>query len=278
MSKRNNQEAKRAARERLRVEREKQAKRDRIRRQAIVGVSVIGVLAVATGIGFAVTKMNEPEKSEKSTDWAAAKKEKLVKPAHTKGENGTTIEIGDGKAKKTIDTYEDMRCPACSQFEQAAGSVLVDGAKQGKYNLHIHLGDLIDRGGGGTGSKNAASALGAALNVSKDAFVDYRTKLFSTKYHPEESEDKFAQNSYLLKVADTVPALKGDKGFHKDVKKGTYNRWATEMAADFNKVKIGGTPEVRIDGKKVETQQLPAELQKMGVKFPGAQKGGKAKK
>jgi len=276
MSKRNSQEAKRAARERLRAEREKQAKRERIRRQVIVGVSVVGVLAVASGIGFAVTKMNEPDKPSR---WALAKKEKLVKPANTTGKNGTTIEIGDGKAKKTVDAYEDMRCPACSQFEQAMGSVLVKGADQGKYKLHVHIGDLIDRGpGGGEGSKNALSALGAALNVSKDAFTEYRAQMYSAQYHPDETQDKFAQDSYLLKVANTVPALKNNKSFQHDVKKGTYDRWTLAMVGDFNKAKINGTPTIKIDGKEVDPQKVPAELQKMGVDFGGAKKGGKPKK
>ena len=51
MSKRNSAEAKRAARERLRAEREKQAKRERIRRQLTVAGAVVVVLAIAGGIG-----------------------------------------------------------------------------------------------------------------------------------------------------------------------------------------------------------------------------------
>ena len=77
MSKRNSQEAKRAARERLRAERERQAKKDKMRRQLLVGVSVVGVLAVAGGIFYGIIKLNEP------SGWEAAKEQKLVKPANT---------------------------------------------------------------------------------------------------------------------------------------------------------------------------------------------------
>ncbi|OEV09569.1 thioredoxin domain-containing protein [Streptomyces nanshensis] len=260
MSKRNSQDAKRAARERLRAERERQAKKDKMRRQLLVGVAVLAVLAVAGGIFFAVTKLTAP------SGWEAAKEQKLVKPANTTGKGGSYVLLGDEKTKKTIDVYEDLRCPACAQFEQGAGKVLVQGAEDDKYKLRVHLGDLIDGNLGGDGSKNAISALGAALNVSKDAYQQYHDKLYSPQYHPQETQDKFAEDDYLLKVADTVPALKKNAGFKKAVEDGTYDRWALEMVKDFKGSKIQSTPTIRIDGKDVDQRQLPSELQKLGVK------------
>jgi protein-disulfide isomerase len=262
MSKRNSQDAKRAARERLRAEREKQAKKQKVRRQLIVVGAVVGVLAAAGGVAFAITKMNEP------TGWDAAKDQKLVKPADVTGASGTGIVIGEPGAKKTVDVYEDLRCPACAQYEQGPGPLVLKGVENGKYKVKMHLGDLIDGNLGGTGSKNAISALGASLNVSKDAFLDYHAKLYSVKFHPQEQgPDKFADDSYLLKVADTVPALKGDSDFKKAVKEGTYDKWALNMVADFKKGKVEGTPTIRIDGEDVQQQQLPAELKKLGVKL-----------
>ncbi|OEU88343.1 disulfide bond formation protein DsbA [Streptomyces abyssalis] len=269
MSKRNSQEAKRAARERLRAERERQAKKDKARRQALVGVAVLGVLAVAGGIFLAVTKLTAP------SGWEAAKEQKLVKPANSSGKDGEYILVGNESAKKSVDVYEDLRCPACAQFEQGAGKLLVKGAEDGKYKLRVHLGDLIDGNLGGEGSKNAISALGAALNVSKDAYRDYHEKLYSPQFHPQETQDKFAEDDYLIKVADTVPALKKDAGFKKAVEDGKYDRWALDMVADFKKSKVNGTPTIRIDGKDVDQQQLPGELEKLGVKIPG---GGQPQK
>ncbi|WP_314172758.1 thioredoxin domain-containing protein [Streptomyces winkii] len=272
MSKRNSQEAKRAARDRLRAERERQAKKDKMRRQALVGVAVVGVLAIAGGIFFAVTKLTAP------SGWEAAKEQKLVKPANASGKNGDFILVGGGSAKKTVDIYEDLRCPACAQFEQGAGKILVKGADENKYKLKVHLGDLIDGNLGGDGSKNAISALGAALNVDKDAFVEYKDKLYSPQFHPEETQDKFADDDYLLKVADSVPALKSDAGFKKAVKDGTYDKWALGMVADFKKGKVQATPTIRIDGKDVDQRQLPAELQKLGVKLTSGGSGDQTQK
>src|SRR5690606_29932877 len=101
MSKRNSQAAKTAARERLRQERERQAKKAKAKRQLVVALSVVGVLAAAGGIGYAVVQANKP------SAWEAAKNAELVKPANSTGKNGTTVVIGKPEAKKTLELYED---------------------------------------------------------------------------------------------------------------------------------------------------------------------------
>ncbi|MBQ0864740.1 thioredoxin domain-containing protein [Streptomyces smyrnaeus] len=243
MSKRNSQEAKRAARERLRLEREKQAKKERTRRQLLVGLSVVAVLAVVAGIGIFVAKLNDQDSS--GDDMA--------------------VTTGGAKAEKTIDVYEDLRCPACASFEQAMGEPLQKGAEEGKYKLRVHLGAIIDGNMGGSGSRNAARALGAAKAVSVKAFADYKAQLYSAKWHPNEQEDKFADNDYLLKVSDTVPELKDNKAFEKAVKGKKYTKWAKDMIASFNGSEIQSTPTIKIDGEQVQPQDVPGKLKDLGV-------------
>ncbi|MFD7920376.1 thioredoxin domain-containing protein [Streptomyces sp. NPDC059740] len=268
MSNRNNQANKQAARERLRAEREKQKKKDALKRQFIVGGTVVVVIAAAVGIGVAVANSGGGDDAKTSaadvdgasntgvsTDaaWTKAKKNKVVKPAHTSGDMGTTIVIGKSGAKKTLDLYEDPRCPSCAAFEQSAGSQIVKDVDGGKYKASYHLGAFLDDRLHGVGSKNAISALGAALNVSPDAFLQYKEALYSTKYHPEETgPDKFADDKYLTQVADTVPALKNNASFENALKKGTYDRWALQMSAAFNANKdVQSTPTIIMDGTKI---------------------------
>ncbi|MYZ07912.1 thioredoxin domain-containing protein [Streptomyces sp. SID2999] len=257
MSKRNTQAAKTAARERLREERERQAKRDKVKRQAIVGLSVVAVLAAAGGIGYAVVQNNKP------SGWEAAKKAPLVKPAHTTGKDGTTVVIGKATAKKTLKVYEDPRCPICAQFEQTVGPTMKKDIDDGKFKVQYIGGTFIDGdsddkgtiqiGSRGEGSKSAMSAMGAALNVSPEAFLEYKTALYSAKFHPEETSDKFKDDDYLIKVADSVPALKGNAKFQDAVRKGTYDAWALAMSETFNTNKddVNGTPSFVMDGKKL---------------------------
>ncbi|MEV0639759.1 thioredoxin domain-containing protein [Streptomyces sp. NPDC050619] len=257
MSKRNSQQAKNAARERLRQERERQAKRAKVKRQVIVACSVVGVLAVAGGIGYAVVQSNKPGA------WEAVKDEKVVAPANTTGTDGTTVVIGKSSAKKTLKVYEDPRCPVCAQFEQTVGSTVEKDLDEGKFKIQYIGGTFLDGdslgsgkiGTNGEGSKNALAAMGAALNVSDDAFMAYKTALYSTKWHPEETDDKFKSDDYLIEVANTVPALKNNKTFQNAVTSGKYDAWALAMSKTFdtNKDKVTGTPSFVMDGKMLTT-------------------------
>ncbi|KJK40077.1 DSBA oxidoreductase [Streptomyces variegatus] len=274
MSKRNSQAAKTAARERLRVEREREAKRAKARRQIIVALSIVGVLAAAGGVGYAIVQANKPD------SWEAAKDGKLVEPANTSGKDGTTVVIGKDSAKKTLVMYEDPRCPACAQFEQTIGSTVDKDVEDGKYKIQFVGATFIDNNVPGEGSKNALSAMGAALNVSPEAFLDYKTALYSAKYHPEETDDKFKDDDYLIKVANTVDGLKDNKAFQKAVKDGTYDKWALLMAekfdADGKKYDFSGTPTLVMDGKKVtgsDGQSAPGNTAEYTKAIDAALKG-----
>ncbi|MCF3133374.1 thioredoxin domain-containing protein [Streptomyces olivochromogenes] len=257
MSKRNSQAAKNAARERLRLEREKQAQRAKIKRQVIVAASVVAVLAAAGGIGYAVVQANKP------SYWEGLKGDKVVAPANTKGTDGTTVVIGKDTAKKTLKVYEDPRCPVCAAFEQTVGSTVKKDIDDGKYKIQYIGGTFLDGdslskgkiGSRGEGSKNATSAMGAALNVSPEAFLEYKTALYSKQWHPEETDDKFKSDDYLIKIANTVPALKNNTAFQTAVKKGTYDAWALAMSKtwDTNKDGVTGTPSFVMDGKTLTT-------------------------
>ncbi|MFI9821315.1 thioredoxin domain-containing protein [Streptomyces sp. NPDC052013] len=257
MSKRNSQAAKSAARERLRAERERQAKREKAKRQIIVAGSIVAVLAIAGGIGYAVVQGNEP------SGWEKAAEAKVVAPANTSGKNGTTVTIGESRTDNVVHLYEDPRCPACASFEQNIGETVNKGMKDGDYKLSFTLGTFLDGNLGGEGSKNALSALGAALNVSTDAFLDYKAALYSAEYHPSESTDEFAKDDYLIKVANTVDALKNNKKFQDAVKKGTYDAWAMKMSDSFqNTDDVQSTPTIKINDKVIENPGTVAEWQK----------------
>jgi protein-disulfide isomerase len=248
MSSRNSKTAKAAARERLRAQREKEAKRAKIRRQVTVAVGIVVVLGAAAGIAVAVNQSNKPGY------WAEAAKKPLVKPAHSSGTNGTSIVVGDASNKHVLKVYEDLRCPVCAAFEQQSGDEVQALAKDGKYQISYTMGDFIDDRGG-NGSKNALSALGAALNVSTDAFVQYHKVLYSKAVHPDETKDDFGSDATLLKAAQQVPALKNNKAFETAVKDGTYDKWALTMAKQFDADGITATPTVKLDGKPVDNVQ-----------------------
>ncbi|MFI1967694.1 disulfide bond formation protein DsbA [Streptomyces cinnamoneus] len=252
MSKRNNWEHKQSARERLRAERDRQAKKEKTRRQLLVGGAVVAVLAVVGGIAVAATQLGGDDATDAS--WKAAKDKTLVKPAHTGGDKGLEVVVGKQDAKHTLEIYQDMRCPVCSVFEQNVGDTVDKDVKDGKYKVAYHIGTFLDRNPAikGNGSKNALSALGAALNVGPDAFAAYNKALYAKANHPDETKDTFAKDDVLLKIAQQVPALKDNADFEKNVKDGTFDKWALEMSDAFDDAKdVTGTPTIKLDGQKL---------------------------
>lgn len=271
MSKRNSQANKSAARERLREERERQAKKDKTRRQVVVGVSVVAALAIIGGGAYGVMQLNKPGHWDEAGDAKS-----VTAPKNTSGENGTTVVVGKSTAKKTLELYEDSRCPICATFEQTVGETVHKDVDAGKYKVKYVGATFIDNSDNGEGSKNALSALGAALNVSPEAFLDYKYALYSAKYHPQETEDKFKDDSYLIKVADTVDALKGNDAFQKNVKDGTYDAWAMKMSAAFDKSGVQGTPTLKMDGKALtgsDEKNAPMTVADFNTAITAALKG-----
>lgn len=266
MSTRNSKQSKAAARERLRAQREKEAKRAKVRRQIIVAAGVVVVLAAAGGIAVAVNNANKPSKPSK---WTTASKATLVKPANTSGTNGTVITLGDPNNKNTVEEWEDMRCPYCAAYEQESGAAVLQGVKDGKYKIVLHIGTFLDTNLGGTGSKQALSALGAALNVSTDAFEQFHTLLYSKAVHPDENKDTFSDPAKLISIAQKVPALKGNTKFSDAVTKGTYDKWAMDTSSVFEKFlddkTISGTPTVKVNGKSVDVNGVPVATVTAGI-------------
>lgn len=100
--------------------RQRQARRQRPARQALVAVTVVAVLAAAVGIGVFVQSQRSA-----STD---------VQP----------VRVSVGSGKRTVHVYEDFQCPACRQFEQASGSLLRRLARQGQARVVYHPVSVFD--------------------------------------------------------------------------------------------------------------------------------------
>lgn len=52
--------------------------------------------------------------------------------------------IGESSAKKTLELYEDSRCPICATFEQTVGETVVKDVEAGKYKIKYVGATFID--------------------------------------------------------------------------------------------------------------------------------------
>ncbi|MFE7793316.1 DsbA family protein [Streptomyces sp. NPDC057460] len=152
-----------------------------IRGPAIAAVLGLSLLACGTRTGYA-TDADIPE---------------------SLGTDGVTVVVGDRGADTTVQLYEDLRCPACEEFEtQGAGTELHRLAQHGSVQVHYTLASFLDDKLGGNGSRKAVNALRAAL--AEDKFVEYHQVLYA--HQPDEVVDGYTDD-FILKMASRVEGL-----------------------------------------------------------------------
>ncbi|WP_438297480.1 thioredoxin domain-containing protein [Streptomyces sp. HUAS TT7] len=244
------------ARARMQAERAARAKKERLYRRLIVSGAVLGGAALLTGVVIAVTGSGG---AKTDAAVAAALKGPLVVPQHTSGTDGTVITYGDPAAKRTLDVYEDPRCPFCGIVERGLGATMQQLADDGKYKIQYHIATFLDDNFGGSGSKSALGALGAALNQGTKQFAALHAELY--KDQPDEREDTFADQDKLLSLAAKVPGL-DQAAMKKAVNDGTYLPWTAkvdkatgkDLAEAWKKAGLtgpSGTPAVFLDGRRL---------------------------
>ncbi|MER6984880.1 DsbA family protein [Streptomyces carpinensis] len=246
-----NHDGKRAARQRLAVEREKQKASERRRRTLIVAVSVVCVLGLATVIG--VYAANSGKKK-------SATPGPVVAPSGAQGKDSLAIPVGKDGARSRLTVWEDFRCPACQAFEAEYRPTIHELTDSGKLRIEYHLVRLIDGNLGGTGSLRAANAAACAQDAGK--FRAYHDVLFENQ--PKETDDAYAGNDKLIELAGKVSGLK-TPAFTQCVNKGTHDAWVDKSHQAFKAGGFSGTPTVLLNGKNIaeDRTMTPAKFKQM---------------
>lgn len=241
----------RESRDRLRRERETQARRARLRGRLLVGGSLVAVLGIAAGVGVYASNSSASSASSASGgpgDPDSAGKP-FVQPANTTGADGVVIPYGKADAKHTLTVWLDPRCPYCAGVEIGLGRTIKEQADAGEYKVDYRFATFLDGALGGKGSKRAVNALGAAVHESPEKFMEYLQVLY--KNHPEkETDDKYGSTATLLELADQVPGLR-NPAFDRAVKELTYMPWVDKVGKAFYDEGVKGTPAVFIDGEQI---------------------------
>ncbi|MGX1884347.1 DsbA family protein [Streptomyces sp. NPDC055287] len=263
-----NRDGKRTARERLIQEREAQKARDKRRRTLIVAGAVVGVLGLAAVVGILAANAG----SDGDDDSASA----VVAPEGTDAKGDPLIPVGATDAPSTLTVWEDFRCPACAQFENAFRDTIHELEAAGQIKVQYHLATLIDGNMGGSGSLNAANAAACAQDVGK--FVPYHDVLYQNQ--PPEPDDAFSKDSRLIELAGKVDGLVTEP-FKQCVSDGTHNGWVRKSNEAFQKGNFSGTPTVQLNGesifpKKGNEQISPDNLKKWVAEANKGKKAGTA--
>ncbi|MEV0095628.1 thioredoxin domain-containing protein [Streptomyces sp. NPDC050738] len=260
-----NRDGKRAAREQLKIDREKQKAAEKRKRALIVGGAVVAVLAIAAVIGVVVSNSGGDDSSTASGP--------VVAPKGANGKDDLAIPVGASDAPSTLTVWEDFRCPACGAFEKTFRDTIHELESSGQMKVEYHLATLIDSNMQGSGSLRAANAAACAQGAGK--FPAYHDVLYENQ--PEETNDAFAKNSYLIELAGKVDGL-DTPSFQSCVNGGTHDSWVKKSNTAFQNSGYSGTPTVLLNGdavfpKKGDEAITPANLKKWVAE---ANKGKKA--
>ncbi|MEV5883288.1 thioredoxin domain-containing protein [Streptomyces sp. NPDC052020] len=246
-----NRDGKRAARQRLAMEREKQKSAEKRRRALIVGASVVCVLGLAAVIGVIAANAGKDD-----GDTAGP----VVAPSGAQGEDSLAIPVGAAGAGSTLTIWEDFRCPACKGFEQTYRSTIHELTDAGQLKVEYRLATIIDGGMGGSGSRKAANAAACAQDAGK--FTPYHDVLYDNQ--PPETDDAFGENGRLIELAGKVDGL-DTPAFRRCVEDGTHGSWVDKSNETFRTSDYTGTPTVLLDGRNIyqDRSMTPAKLKQM---------------
>ncbi|MFF2774194.1 thioredoxin domain-containing protein [Streptomyces sp. NPDC058052] len=169
-----------------------------------------------------------------------------MNPAHTTGAHGAAVYYGDTDAPHVLRVFLELRDPGSRRMAESLLGTFRAGADEGRFVVRFHFAASLDDTVGGSGSRRAVAALGAASDAGQGPFAEYLAALFAAQPFPPGADDRFAEPAALLDIASGVPGLRSPD-FDRKVTEGTYLSWAGQVVANFTEFGILGTPVVRYD-------------------------------
>lgn len=242
----NNERQTRAARaEQMRKDRERSEKRQR---NLITVALVLFVIALIAAAAWAVHSASK--KREHNTE--------LIPPRSATKDYGVVYgpdQIGVKAAADVVRVviYEDLQCPVCQSFETANGQFLAGLVKKGQIEIEYRFLAFLDdlgRSPNEYGHRAANAVLCTLEDGNARQFKTAHDLLYANQ--PEENTIGPEDNDLVASVVSTG-AKKA--AVEPCILKHRFVPWITKATAQMSKMKVNGTPTVRIDGKDVAGAQ-----------------------
>lgn len=247
------------AREKSRLQREEQKKRERRNKLFLQGGLIIGVLAIVAVVVLIFTSTIKPASSGPKnmlSDGIKIGQDYKAVTTAALAPNGTPVPSKSNSSDViAIDLYIDYQCPICGQFEAANADQISTWVGSGAATVEYHPIAILDRVSLGTNySTRSANAAACVANYSPDEYFAYSDQLFANQ--PEENTTGLP-DSQLISLAKTakvkniaaITTCINDQKFKSWVSAAT-TRATTGPIAGTDVAKVEGTPTVIINGKK----------------------------
>ena len=253
-------EKREAAREKAKVLREEQKKKDRRTKFILQGSIILASLAIIAVVALVIInsiKPVGPGPLNMASDGIQISQGFIATetPALESGEDPVPNERAEGVLD--IQMYVDYLCPICGQFEETNGPYITSLLENGGTTVEIHPIAILDRLSQGTKySTRAANAAACVANYSPNQYYDFHNGLFANQ--PAENTTGLSDDELVALTAD-AKVENADK-IADCIKGQNFKAWVGNSTAralngpipNSNVDQVTGTPTVIVNGVKYE--------------------------
>lgn len=255
-------ERRESAREKARILREEQKKKDRRTKVLLQGGIILASLAIIAVIALVIVNSIRPPgpgPANMASDGIQFTKGAVATPtpALEAGEDPIPNERDEAAGVLDIQMYVDYLCPICGQFEETNGEYITSLLENGNTTVEIHPIAILDRLSQGTKySTRAVNAAACVADSSPNDYYAFHNLLFANQ--PAENTAGLSDDELIALTveagvdnADDIAACIRDQQFKTWVAASTA-RALNGPIPNSNVDKVQGTPTVIVNGVKYE--------------------------
>ena len=255
-------ERREAAREKARLLREEQKKKDRRTRFILQGSIILALLAIVAIVAVVLANSvgpSGPGPKNMASDGIQLTQGAIATPTKALKAGEDPIPNVRDEAAGTLDIqmYVDYLCPICGDFEKTNGDYITSLLDNGKTTVEIHPIAILDRlSQGSKYSTRAANAAACVANYSPNQFYDFHNLLFANQ--PAENTTGLTDDQLI--DLTTQAAVESPDKVATCIKDVQFKKWVADAQAralngpipNSNVDKVKGTPTVIVNGLKYE--------------------------
>lgn len=251
-------ERREAAREKAKVQREAQRKKDRRNRVLLQGGLVVVVLAIVAGVAVIIAtaiRPASPGPANMASDGIVFGQDMKVVPSDALAAGAEPQATKTDPSVPNIRIYLDYLCPFCGQFEETNAEQLTSWAESGTVTVEYHpIAFLTSKSAGTQYSLRSANAAACVANYSPNDWPALNNALFANQ--PEEGTAGLTNDQIKKLVADT--GTSEAKKINSCIDDFTYKSWvqnATDRALgepipNSSLEKLQATPTILVNDKQ----------------------------
>lgn len=254
-------EKREAAREKARILREEQKKKDRRTKILVQGGVILASLAIIAIVAVVIVNSIRPAgpgPANMASDGIQLTQGFIATETPALEADADPIPNVRDEAAGTLDIqlYVDYLCPFCKQFEDTNADYIASLVENGNVTLEIHPISILDSRSQGTKySSRAVNAVACFANYEPNLFYAFHMALFANQ--PAENTPGLSDDE-LITLAEGVGGDSAD--IAECIRSQEFKGWAAASTSralngpipNANIEQVQGTPTVLVNGQKYE--------------------------